>query len=415
MLPIEANRRLPAKQLEFFFDYTCPFAYLGSTRARALATRMGVTLTYRPILLGGVFEAARTAQNLSETLSPPKAAHNLADMQRWAARSGVPLRMPPGHPLRSVEALRATLATGIDPRVIEGFYRAYWVENRPPSSPEVVREVVTSAGHDYARVSDAMGSQAIKDDLRERTDEAIARGVFGVPTWIVDGEHLYWGQDRMHFVAGLREPSAAPSPAPAARSGRTLDFYWDFASPFAYLAATQIDALAARTGALVRWNGILLGGLFRSIGTPDVPLATFSPAKQRHTAQDLDRWAAHWDVPFKFPARFPMPTLKAMRLHLALPEPARAAYRAAVFRAYWAEDRDIADDAVLASCVGDDTLAREALAKSQSDAVKGELRAATDEAASRSVFGVPTMIVDGQDLYWGQDRLALVEEALTPR
>jgi 2-hydroxychromene-2-carboxylate isomerase len=406
----EPGRMFPAKSLELFFDYTCPFAYLASTQARALAARMGVELTYRPILLGGVFRAVGTAQNLSETLGPAKAAHNAADMQRWARRFGVPLRMPPGHPMRSVEALRATLATGIDPKVIDGFYRAYWVEGRDVATREVVASVLEAAGHDPARVLAAASSQAIKDDLRARTDDAIARGVFGVPSFVVDGEHLYWGQDRMAFVEGVFDapPRAAPASSP-----RTLEFHWDFSSPFAYLASTQIEGLAARTGARVVWHPILLGGLFRSIGTPDVPLATFSPAKQRFVARDLERWAGRWGVPYRFPSKFPIRSVAALRTWLALPEEHRGRFRENVFRAYWAEDRDIEDDDVLASCVGaPDDVVRAALAKRDGDEVKAQLRASTEAAAARGVFGVPTFVVDGE-LFWGQDRLDLVEDALT--
>src|SRR4051794_20000773 len=100
MIAIEPARSLPAKSLELFFDYTCPFAYLASTRARAVAAEMHVELTYRPILLGGVFAAVGTPQNLFAALSPGKAAHNLADMNRWAKRFGVTLTMPPSHPMR---------------------------------------------------------------------------------------------------------------------------------------------------------------------------------------------------------------------------------------------------------------------------------------------------------------------------
>lgn len=386
-----------APTIELYFDYTCPFAYLASTQARALAARTGAELVWKPILLGGVFRAQGTPQALSETLGPAKTAHNLADMQRWAARYGVPLRMPEGHPLRSVEALRATIATGIDPKVIEGFYRAYWVEGRPISEPSVVREVLAAAGHD----PDTDVSKA-KDDLRARTDEAIARGVFGVPTFIVEGE-LIWGQDRIPFVEARARRAKR----------RTLDVYWDFSSPFAYLGCSQVSALAARTGAEVRWHPILLGGLFRSIGMPEVPLATFSPKKQEHVARDLERWAAHWGVPYRFPSRFPTRSLDALRLWFALPAERRDAFRDAVFRAYWAEDRDIADAEVLASCIGDAAIAAEARERAKGDDVKAALRASTEAAAARGVFGVPTFVVDEKDLYWGQDRLGLVEEALT--
>jgi 2-hydroxychromene-2-carboxylate isomerase len=414
MIPIEATRALPAKKLELFFDYTCPYAYLASTRARAVAEQMGVPLTYRPILLGGVFRAVGTAQDHMAKLAPAKAAHNLADMQRWAKRFGVTLRVPATHPMRSVEALRATLATGIDPRVVDAFYRAYWVDGREISSAGVIRDVLRSAGleADADRVLARIEEQAIKDELRTRTEEAVSRGVFGVPTWIVDDAHLYWGQDRIPFVIGTRAAGSGDASPPPARPHppRTIDFYWDFSSPFAYLASTQAAALAARTGAVVVSKPILLGGLFRAIGTADVPLATFSEAKQRHVANDLDRWAAYWMKPFRFPSRFPTHSLKALRVWYALGEDRRDAYRDAVFRAYWAEDRDITDEAVLASCVGDEAAARAALAKSGGDDVKAALRAATDEAAARGVFGVPTFVVGGE-LFWGQDRLDLVEEA----
>ncbi len=415
MDPFENGRTLPAKSLDFWFDYTCPFAYLGSTQAPALAKRMGVPLTYRPLLLGGVFRANDTPQKLFATLAPAKAAHNGNDMQRWAKRLGVTLKMPANHPIRAVEALRATLATGVDPRVIAAFYRAYWVDNVDISSREVIAGVVKSCGHDPETILAAIDTAAIKDDLRARTDEAIALGIFGVPAWVVDGTHLYWGQDRIHFAEGIaRPPLDVPVPVPALSVPPTLHVYWDFSSPFAYLGASQVASLSRRTGAKVVWHPLLLGGLFRSLGTADVPLANFSAAKQRYYAKDLERWAAYWGVPYRFPSRFPTPSLRAMRVYVALPEGLRDAYRDAVFLAYWADDRDITDDAVLASCIGDESAAREALARATSDEVKAELRRETEQAAACGVFGVPTFVV-GDDLFWGQDRLGLVEDALAGR
>lgn len=408
---IEEARTLPAKSLDFWFDYTCPFAYLGSTQAPLLAQRMGVALTYKPLLLGGVFKAVNTPQNLFATRSAPRSAHENADMQRWAKHFGVPLTMPSSHPMRSVEALRATLATGVDPKVIAAFFRAYWVDGREISSAEVIREVVSGAGHDADAVLARISEQEIKDELRKRTEEGIRLGIFGVPVWIVDGEHFYWGQDRMMFVEGKRRVRVATPAMPRAHEQKTLHVYWDFSSPFAYLGEAQIQALAARTNAKVEWHPILLGGLFKTLGGPEVPLATFSEAKQMYILKDIHRWAEYWGLPFKFPSRFPIHSLKALRVYLALPEERRGLFRAAAFRAGWAEDRDITDDKVLAECVGDEAIARQAFSRMGSDEVKAALRASTDQAALRGVFGVPTFIV-GDDLFWGQDRLMLVEQAL---
>src|SRR6185369_15783119 len=147
--------------------------------------------------------------------------------------------MPGGHPLRSVEALRATIATGDDPKVIHGFYRAYWVENREPSAEATMREVLSSAGHDADAVLAKITTPEIKDALRAATDEAVKRGVFGVPAMFVDGQ-MWWGQDRLDEVEhALRgEPFAPgwslPRDTVVPKSGKTVELYWDFSSPWAY-------------------------------------------------------------------------------------------------------------------------------------------------------------------------------------
>ena len=196
--------------LDFWFDYSCPYAYLASTQVEALAARTGATFVYKPMLLGGVFAANGTPQKLFATLSPAKAAHNARDLERWADLFGVPLVMPPAHPFRTVEALRATVASGIDPRVVHGFYRAYWVDGRGPSEESTLRDVLAAAGQDAEGILATIARPEAKDDLRRRTDEAIALGIFGAPAFVVDGSRLYWGQDRMHFVE--RDLLSRPSP-----------------------------------------------------------------------------------------------------------------------------------------------------------------------------------------------------------
>ena len=190
----------------------------------------------------------------------------------------------------------------------------------------------------------------------------------------------------------------------------TLEIYWDFSSPFAYLGSTQADALAKRTNAKLIWRPMLLGGLFKTIGQVEAPILTWSDAKRSYYLRDLARWAEHWSVPFNFPSRFPMLTIKAMRCWLPLPEERRDAFREKTFRAYWAEDRDIADDATLRELIGPG--ADEVLAKTQDPSIKKALIDATEHAVKAGVFGAPTWVVDGKDLYWGQDRIVLVERQL---
>lgn len=401
--------------LDYWFDYSCPYAYLGSLCVEGVAARTGARLRWQPMLLGGVFRAVGTPQNLSNVLAPAKMRHNAADMTRWADLLGVPLTMPAGHPLRTVEALRATLLSGIDPAVIHGFFRAYWVEGAEPSDRAVVRRVLQAAGHDAGAIEARLDDEGVKRELRERTDRAIAIGVFGAPAMTIDEGPLYWGQDRLALVeralgGATTMVDGAPHPSRGTMA-HTLEIYWDFSSPYAYLGSTQAEALAARTGATLIWRPMLLGGLFRAIGQVDAPIATFSPAKQRHVMLDMNRWAEHWGVPFRFPSRFPMNTVKALRAYLALPDERRAGFRARTFEAYWAHDRDIADDAVLRELIGEG--ADEVLARTQAPEIKQALIDATSQAVAAGVFGAPTWVVDGTELFWGQDRLALVERALT--
>jgi 2-hydroxychromene-2-carboxylate isomerase len=187
-----------------------------------------------------------------------------------------------------------------------------------------------------------------------------------------------------------------------------LEFFFDLSSPYSYLAATQLEALGARTGAAVIWRPMVLGAVFKAVGN-DMPARV--PHKARFMGNDLQRWAAHYGVEWRMSSHFPLNTIKAMRLVLV--EDARAAAVAlAGFRAMWAEDRDITTDTELrriAELGGLDVAS--AMAAIESPAVKERLRANTDEAVARGAFGAPTFFV-GDELYWGNDRLHFVEAAL---
>lgn len=192
---------------------------------------------------------------------------------------------------------------------------------------------------------------------------------------------------------------------------KTVSFFFDFSSPFAYLGSTQIEAVAGRSGAAVLYKPILLGALFKSIGTPNVPLHAMPPAKSRLTTTDLYRWADHLGVPLKFASRFPMNTVKPLRLVLAAPEDKKASLIHAIYRAYWVLDRDISSDDVLTDIVTSEGFEAEFVQVTSDERYRKALREATDEAERLGLCGVPSFLV-GDQLFWGQDRLLFVEKAL---
>lgn len=381
-----------------------------------MAKRTGATLIPRPILLGGVFKSIGVEPNLAATLGPAKARHNLQDMQRWAAVYGVTLKMPDGHPRRTVEALRALLAAcpnGDFMPLAHRFYRAYWVDGIDLSTPDGVARVLREAGLDADAVLARAATPEIKDELRRRTDEAVARGVFGVPAFFVEGEDsLYFGQDRLAYVEEALGGSPAPLVSPAEPSHKIAptDFWFDYSSPFTYLAACRVEKYF---GAAARWRPMLLGGLFRAVGQVDVPLYAMPEAKRRHSMNDLVRQASHFGIPFTFPTKFPMNTVLALRATIAAGNSPALIDR--IFRAFWAEGADISDAAILTKLANEAGLDGPALLENAtSQAVKDSLRKNTEEAAALGVFGAPTFVVHPngeQELYWGGDRLELAARA----
>jgi 2-hydroxychromene-2-carboxylate isomerase len=196
----------------------------------------------------------------------------------------------------------------------------------------------------------------------------------------------------------------------------TLEFFFDYSSPFSYLASTQIEEIAERTRARLLWRPFLLGGLFQSIGSPIVPVLEFPEAKRRHALLDVYRWADHWGVPFQWPSRFPMRTILPLRIALAAGD-AHVPFTHATFRAYWADDRDIAEEKEVRALAEASGLGADVFEKAGSQPIKDQLKKNGEEAVARGVCGAPSFFVrhpsHADDLYfWGQDRLVLVEKAL---
>ncbi|HXZ84309.1 MAG TPA: 2-hydroxychromene-2-carboxylate isomerase [Myxococcota bacterium] len=204
-----------AAPIRFLFDYISHNAYLAWTQLGPVAARFGREIEIEPVLFAGLLNAHG---QLGPAEVPPKARWMMLDVVRKARRLGVPISPPRTHPFNPLLALRVTHAAAPGEerrRLVDALFRAVWAESVDVSSPGDVARVASAAGLDGAALVAAAASDACKRRLREATDRALADGVFGVPSFIVDGA-LFWGFDDIGhlelFLAG-KDPLQADDAA----------------------------------------------------------------------------------------------------------------------------------------------------------------------------------------------------------
>ena len=189
------------KTVEFFFDFGSPTTYLAHTQLAQLATDTGAKVVYRPLLLGGVFKATG---NASPATVAAKSRWMGQDMARFAQRYGVPFKHNPYFPINTLILMRGAVGLQLrDPqalmRYVDAVFNAMWVQARNMGEPEVLAEVLRAAGFDAAPFLALVGDPEVKAALVATTEEAVARGAFGAPTFFV-GDAMFFGQDRLDFV-----------------------------------------------------------------------------------------------------------------------------------------------------------------------------------------------------------------------
>jgi 2-hydroxychromene-2-carboxylate isomerase len=383
--------------LRFYFDIVCPYAYLASLRVEAMAKRTGAHIEWCPVLLGGLYRHHGTDDVPAQGWPQNKVRLGILDLNREAQSNGAPFKANARHPQRSVTAMRLIVAASDVQRIplSQALYRAYWVDDQDINDPEVLAPIAKAHGVNM----EAAALQNIKDTLRTRTAEAASKGVFGVPTFEVNGK-LWWGQDRMHLVEKALggNPTIEPSTQPP--TVETIVFFHDFSSPFSYLASTQMQRIADSHGVDLVYKPTLLGALFGAIGTANIPLFTFGEAKQAYIGRDLYDWADWWGVDFNFAPTFPLRTVTPLRVAIIEPKTTDCIYRAA-----WVDGLNIGDDAVLLSVLDQAGFnGSDLIAATQEQSIKNALRDNTEDAAQRGACGVPTIAVRNE-LFWGQDRL----------
>jgi len=187
--------------IEFWFDFSSAYAYFASHEIEALAARHGRAVVWRPYMLGVAFKATGM-RGLSGT--PIKGDYARNDWRRISRETGIPFALPPGHPIVALPASRAFYwIEAHDPAAAPAFahdaFAAYYVEHLDMTDPAVVAGVAARRGLDAAQVADGLAEPAIKARLKKVSDEGVAKGVFGSPFVIVDGEP-FWGWDRLPMV-----------------------------------------------------------------------------------------------------------------------------------------------------------------------------------------------------------------------
>lgn len=201
-------------RIEFFFDCSSPWTYLAFTRIQPLAARYGAAVEWRPILVGGVFNAVnRQAYALREYLfsDERRLRYFMKDLQDWADLAGLRIGWPDFHPANAVKVMRGCLVAGDQGLLLpfaQGVFEAYWGRQEDISDDGVLAAIAGKVGLEASAYFAAIAEQACKDRLRANTDELIDRGGFGSPTIFIDGDDMYFGNDRLEVIANRLKAEA---------------------------------------------------------------------------------------------------------------------------------------------------------------------------------------------------------------
>lgn len=197
-------------RIEFYFDCSSPWTYLAFHAIQPLAAEEGAELVWKPILVGGVFNTVNdTVYRSRENPNPRKLAYQRKDLDDWARLYGLRIVMPPSiFPVNSVKCMRGCLVAldeGCLPQFAGAAFEAYWGQDRDLASDDVIGEIADRAGLERGLLFRRIGEPAVKERLKANTDELIARGGFGSPSIFVNGDDMYFGNDRLPLVrAALR-------------------------------------------------------------------------------------------------------------------------------------------------------------------------------------------------------------------
>jgi 2-hydroxychromene-2-carboxylate isomerase len=192
-------------QLECFFDCSSPWTYLGFHNVQPLAAELGVEITWRPILVGGLFNTVNPSVYASrDNPVPAKQTYMHKDLQDWARHSGIEIRWPMSiFPINSVKAMRGCIAAQRQGKLVPyatGVFQAYWGQDQDITQDDLLAQIAAAAGLDGAEIAAAMASDDIKSELKANGEDLARRGGYGSPTFFVGETDMYFGNDRMPLI-----------------------------------------------------------------------------------------------------------------------------------------------------------------------------------------------------------------------
>ena len=330
------------------------------------------------------------------------------DLELQRKRFGIVAKPNPKHPQRtlSVQRLLSGLEGELRISLSKRFFSAYWEEGEDLEDISVIKRIVSQSKL-LAEEQVEKVIESSKQILQKNTEEAVGHGAFGVPSFLVHNpkvgnvQKLFFGCDRLHFVrraCGEEEASQPRLFTSPPSSPQKISFFFDFSSPWTFLAATQIQRIASETNSVLELRPFLLGALFKKVGTDNVPMLSLPPLKRAYMSRgsffaeifisnflilyfrekDLLDWAEYWKVPFKFNTHFPIRTVLPLRVLIASGNDEKLF--SALFKCAWVEDEDISHSKILEKILKQNGFDSEKLLKlANQDSVKQILFQNTDE------------------------------------
>ena len=199
--------------VEFWYEFASPYSYLAAARIERLVAGTAIRLDWRPFLLGPILAQRSHDPSPFQNPTPAQRRYRWRDVQRLCATEALPLRLPSTYPRNGLLAARAALiavAEGWGPAFTRAVYHANFAEDRDIAAAEVIAAIAAALGHEPQALLQRAQGQDNKAALKARGDEAISRGIFGAPSFVV-GDELFWGNDRLEAALAW---SLSPPPLP---------------------------------------------------------------------------------------------------------------------------------------------------------------------------------------------------------